>query len=762
MSEIQNIKRQLLPLLKGLPFILVVFLGSLWLAKRMINYSTPRYKSTARIKLDDQKIGISQNNLYQDFDVFSSTNKIEAEVELLKSPMLIGMALDKIESGLKCYRVGTIRKTLLYNDCPFEFTPIMVASNWKDIPLTMVVNSNSEITIRTAESGELLGNVVLGDTLMLDGLTLAIAPNEELLSKRKIDVADTYELVIPSRASQISDITGKFLEIMAIEKEVAVIRISYQDESAQRGADFVNALCEAYINDYVSTKSLAAQKTYDFVDERLKEVGQKLAQSEVDVEQYKLANKVVNTRQETETDLRKVSRLKVQLVNLEMNESSLNELEKYVATGSYFDNVAPQFGYGDLLFTELAKKLKQLADEKRDLMLKYTPESDQVLVCEEKIQEIKKYIAEAITSARQELVVKREEIESAIEKADAEFVKYPSRERELTILEREFKLNEASYNFLSQKRMEAAVASAATISFHRVIQKAVPTLEPVSPNKILILFVSGLVGLIVGVGLVLLRNLVRARIRNRDEVERTALRPVLGVLKNHTNGQDEAEAFSTLAGQIIASPGEEKPNIIQVTSALRNEGKTYVSYNLAKALAGLGYSTAWVNADFRASTNNGIGFSDWLTEKVDLDEVVEPQSPFGLVTIETGQETSNPVATFSHKDFANKMEELKNRYDFIVLDSPSTVIAPESIALMGNADLCLFTLRAGETPKTYLNYPDLLCEEHGFDNIKLVLNGAHKAFNFNGRFTGSRFNYSVTGKGVFGLLPHYIKTYIKS
>ena len=77
MNELQSIKRQLLPLLKGMPFIVVVFLAALFLANRFVNYTVPRYKSTARIKLDDQTVGISNNNLYKDFDVLARQTRLK-------------------------------------------------------------------------------------------------------------------------------------------------------------------------------------------------------------------------------------------------------------------------------------------------------------------------------------------------------------------------------------------------------------------------------------------------------------------------------------------------------------------------------------------------------------------------------------------------------------------------------------------------------------------------------------------------------------
>lgn len=759
MNELQNLKRQLMPMLKGLPFIIVMFVLALFIANRFVSYTVPRYKATARIKLDDQSVGISNNNLYQDFDVFSTTNKIESEVEVLKSPLLVGLALNRINRPVSCYRVGSVRKTLLYNDCPFAFQLDSISPRYYDQPIAMIVDRTGHFTLQPEHGAAVAGQ--LGVPVQASGMGLTMSLNDSLLALRDLVWNDTYEVQFHTRDAQISSITSKFLEVAPIDKEVAVVRINYQDESPQRAADIVNALSEAYINDYVSTKSQAAQKTLEFIDERLVQIEKDLAESEWELERYKLKNRVVNTVQETETDLRKLSDLKVQEINLSMSEESLSELEGYINSGSYFDKVAPQFGYGDLLFTELVKRLKQLADERRDLLLKYTPESPEALVNDEKIGEIKHYIAEGIASARRELEVKKAGLAESIASADAEFIKYPARERQLKILERNFHLNDAAYNFLSTKRMEANIAASALISFHRIIQRGVPAREPVAPNKVLILFVAGLAALIVSIGLVYLRTLANGKIRHREELEKHSSVPVAGILKHHRNTEASSEDFAALANQWLLTRSHNEPALLQITSPMRNEGKSYTARQLATAFAEMGYTTALVNADLRNSAQAGPGLSDFLAGTSTLDDVVQPESPMGLFSIGAGRAGKNAVQVFGNKHVQARLAAVRARFDITVIDSPATAIAPESIRLMQYVDSCLFVLRAGKTPRSYLGYADLLCEEYGFDHLQLALNGVHQAFNHDGRYAGSRYSYSAPTTGWFRLLPHYLKTYMR-
>ena len=121
MLEKQKIKKIITTIIKGLPIIFATTFCGLMIAKFTIRYSSPQFQSVAKIKLDDQKHGFSANNLYEDLDVFSSENKIETEAEILKSPLLIGKTVDKMKLGVEIYRIGDIKKTLLYKDNPFTF-----------------------------------------------------------------------------------------------------------------------------------------------------------------------------------------------------------------------------------------------------------------------------------------------------------------------------------------------------------------------------------------------------------------------------------------------------------------------------------------------------------------------------------------------------------------------------------------------------------------------------------------------------------------
>ena len=738
MNGYQKIKRQLLPLIKGMPFVIVIFLLALYISNKIITYSPNVYQTMAKIKLDDQKFGFSNTTLYKDFDVFSTENKTEAEAEILKSPLIIGRAIDSVDMNVTLYRIGQIKNTMVFGDD----SPILITyqgnKNLLDKPFELTIKANDKVII---QNGGEKTTGLLNDSLAVQGGKIYIKKHN---TSSNVKLEGRYQFTIHSRDALIASISDK-LDVKAVDKEIPVLRVVYKDEHPEKTAVLVNAICKAYIEDYVCFRSQAAKQTVSFIDNKIEEVSIKLRNSENNLERYKRNNNVVNTLQETETGLRQISNLKIQLINLEMNEEAIIKLEEYVNSGDYFDETAISFGFGDLLLTELAKKLKLWNDEKLDLLTKYTSDHEKVLAVEAKIEEIKGYVKTALARNKSEIITKREDIQTSLDEASHQFDDLPTREKEMQILDREFRLQESIYNFLTQKRIDAAIASTAAISFHRIIQPAVVPTEPISPNRVLIKFIGGLLGLILGIAFVYLKKMVRGKATGREDLEKHSELPVLGVVRRKNTDEDFISIAKTMVLKEVITPG----TAIAIASTLTEEGKTYVCFHLGQAFAKMGYSVCSLdmngfNPELRSKNGESIQLST-----IDKDFEANPGS---LISVQT--KMLNP------HQFAEKLEILKTQFDFVLIDTPATAVSIEGVELMKLADASVYITKADHTTVNYLDHADLLVEEYNLENVHLLLNNAHKASNYSGTYLGSSFSYKKKS-GLKRRLRYVYNTYMK-
>ncbi|OWY25407.1 hypothetical protein BVG80_02935, partial [Sphingobacteriales bacterium TSM_CSM] len=296
-----------------MPIIICIMVGALYLAQKYLQYTTPLYESTAKIKLADVNEGVPSAQLFKNFDYFVNANKIGAEVELLKSEVLLQKALRSLTQYNTIYRVGNISKTDLYRQSPVIIGIEVKNAMWHSRTFGLEISEDTLLQVTSPNGQKLQG--ILGKTIQTDDFTLTVNRNDSLLCKRpNLPLNDRYELIPHSENKLVQELRAN-LDVMAVDKDIPVLRISYRCPVAQKSADVVNAIAQTYINDYIQEKFQTSDTTVNFLNRQLNTFSNRLSQSEQEVENYRNQENIINIRQETETDLRKIADLKKQLAN---------------------------------------------------------------------------------------------------------------------------------------------------------------------------------------------------------------------------------------------------------------------------------------------------------------------------------------------------------------------------------------------------------------------------------------------------------------
>jgi uncharacterized protein involved in exopolysaccharide biosynthesis len=178
MDGYQKVKRQLLPLIKGVHFIVAFFVIGLFIAKTIVKYTPNQYQTIAKIKLYDQKFGLSNNEMYKDFEVFSVEHKIDAEAELLKSPLIINQALDSLGFDAVFSRIGSLRKIELYDNSPFRLKKIIFDPKHENQTLLIHVISDNDFTI-SYEKNEVYSKGKFGQLTEIKGGQIILTKNQQ-------------------------------------------------------------------------------------------------------------------------------------------------------------------------------------------------------------------------------------------------------------------------------------------------------------------------------------------------------------------------------------------------------------------------------------------------------------------------------------------------------------------------------------------------------------------------------------------------------
>jgi len=787
MNDNQKIKRLIINVLKGSPFVFIILLISLYFAYKFISYKNPLYQSSIKIKLAKSTYGISATNLYKSFDVFSTEEDIQAEVITIQSQRIINEAIDKLDFGISYYRVGEIRTSDMYHETPFKVEIQDTLAKMLDLPITIKIISRTKYLLHDPFKPETKPQEYLFNKWVnLYGMEFKIIPNKDKFNKPDNVLFDKYIFKINSKESLISSVQKRLFAKEA-ENHVPVILVSYKDEVPLRAKIFVDTLGVTYINDYINHKSGISKKTVDFINSQLKVAQKQLEKSERALYDFRNKYKVVNTQQETETGLREISKLRIQLHNLDIESASLDTIDKYInEKGDQFINYVPKVKFGGLLYTELVKKLKANQAERDKLLSIYTPQDEKVKVINKNISEIIDYIKKSIHASRIDINQSKKRLQKIYTVTANMFENLPERKRKQDILNRQYNINQKNYIFLKQKQIEATVQSNVNMAFHRILQRAVVSKNPVYPNKVLIYFVSGLLGIILGILLLYLKGYFWAKVNNRGQIEQMSATPVAAILKrpnSYTTKDDKMDRYASLLNELIVKQLIGINNVICISSSVKNEGKTFVAGNLSLTASKRYPSTLLIDFNLYNPSileyfgelkpintnkndeenlldkNNMLGISDFIMGKCSLEDVIYQVPNSNLHVIPAGTIIQKPSEIYGHINFKDKLDFIKNKYDLVFIDSPASIITVDAIILMKLADISLFIMRSGFTPTMYIQYPDLIKEDYNINNIKIVLNSMPPTNNFSGRFISSKYNYIENPKGIKAKLYKVLEYY---
>jgi uncharacterized protein involved in exopolysaccharide biosynthesis len=656
--------------------IIAMFLGVI-VAKKYLSYTTPMYECTSKIRLADLEEGSTGNNLFKDLDVFATKNELAAEIEVVKSQVLIQKVMSKLNFDTELSRVGEFRKQELYSNRPFNLAYTISNTELLDKELTILVKNRQSYSIRlnflnktyTGKFGKVLTIPNYGK--------IELQLHKELVNqKSEAFLVDEFLLVFKSQNALYEEIS-KDLDVVLVDKEVPVMKIIYKNKTPQKASEFVNALAQTYIEDFIDSKFKTAETTSEFLDNQIDDVHNKLKATETDIQNYRDEHNIINVVQETETDLRKISQLKIQKTNVKMTLDAINELNDYVKKGeSNFLSLAPNFeSYTDLLSTELVKKIKAHQEEKTDLLMTYSPSHPKVLAIDEKIDQKKQYIIEAIQNTKNNLESKYKNLSSDISEAESVFIGLPEKERILHTLDRNFNLQEQSYVFLNQKRIEAEIAKSANISFHRIITIAAVPKKPVSPNRSIITIVFSILG---GGGTMLLIyiiHLLKGKVNDLETIEKKSNISILSSAP-HLKPEEVNTHFSRETLQLQLKQFIHKNMAIAFTASKNGQGDLFQALNFGLALERQGVSVRFLQIGERKETTHSnftiIPFSQLenstpdalklLTKPTSKDEVViilnENLSDNRISSIIMGMVNLNLFVVDSRKTMASEIEKV--------------------------------------------------------------------------------------------------------
>jgi len=541
-------------------------------------------------------------------------------------------------------------------------------------------------------------------------------------------------------------------------------------------AKMVNALVQAYIDRNLETKLQAAKDAVKWLAERIEEERKKVEQAENALLRYKEKHGIITgfSSDAEKITAEKLAQLNAQVVEAESRrveaETRYRQAMALEQTPDMLDSI-PEVLKNDLV-RQIKKMEVDLYNRMSELSKKYGRNHPRMVAIRSELAELQKRkmqeVKRVVNSLRNEyrLAVAREEsLKQALAAQKAESLELNKKAIQYGVLQRQAESSRHMYELLIKRFKETTLTEEMKTGNIRIIDRAEVPLHPVKPKKRLNLMLAVVVGLMLGVGLAFFLEYLDNTIKVPDEIKSFLRVPFLGpvpafstagdydgippdLITVHSPKSSASESYRGIRTGILFSSADSSPQVLMVTSATLDEGKTSCSANLGIIMAQGGSRVLLIDCDMRRPRLHHLfelqresGMSNFLVGSGELEGIIRKTPIKNLDVIPCGPVPPNPSEILGSNRMRNLIKTLRNQYQRIIIDTPPVTAVTDSMVLVPMVDGVLVVIRAGVTPR------------------QVVQNGIDQLRSINARILGAVLNGVRTGRDSYYYYQYYYYYY---
>jgi len=734
-----NLKEVLWKYLIRWPWILISFTLSVSACYYYLRYTQPLYEASSTILLRDESKGraIDELSTFSDLGIINTKSNLENEIEILKSRTLMQRVCKQLHLNVSYF----VERSPLPLDL-YQASPIEIKTKAGD---SLFFESAGSFTYKPLNKDEF--------NIIQNGSQKKYKYNEyidlgfgefQIVKKESSGVFGDEEINISVRPiTVVADIYTKKLSIETINAKSNVIRMRLRDAVVVRAKDVLNALIIQYKQDAINDKNQASINTAEFIAERIQYITAELSELELNAENFKRKNNLVDIPSETSLFLSNQSDYSKLLIENGIQLELSNYFYNYIKSSIEPTELLPaDLGLADKSISLMLEKHNDIVLKRNRILKSAGPENPQAIQGLEQIKKIRNNILLSIDNSIKALGLKLKELDNEQGKISGQISQLPRKEREYRELERQQNIKEALYLYLLQKREETALALSVSVSNAKVIDEAFSSGSVISPNRKLLFLISILAGLLIPVIIIYVRDLFDTKIANSKILKELNI-PFLGEIPSSRNTKklvavkgDKSffsESFRLIRTNIsfMLNEHEKQGKVIFVTSSLAKEGKTFVSINFASVSAAAGKKVLIVGLDLRRqkllkylNLAPHKGVSNYLIDynsKVEDFIIPFPENE-EIHILPSGDIPPNPAELMMQERLQDIFSYARKHYDYVIVDTAPAGLVTDTVLAAKYADCVVYIIRANYTDKRTLSMPVNFYKENKLPNLAFLLN----------------------------------------
>ncbi|MBT9393575.1 polysaccharide biosynthesis tyrosine autokinase [Hymenobacter sp. NST-14] len=770
-----------------------LFLVSLLLAGAAaflyLRVKQPVYAFRATLLLGDQGTGSKQaQELLKILEVKEKGTKMEDEIGLLTSADMVRQALDRLPYAVAYYAAP---KTWLnaYKDVqvqerpqgsvPFRLLPDPNAPQLTGVRIYVESRPDGRFRVRaeadkgqlySLPTGELIRDVRdphidklvrAGDTLRTPLLTAVLLTEPGYPTDD--DQPERYFVTLHDAAS----LTGEYqqhLAVRPIDRESRIVELTSKGGVPQKEIQFLDTLMHVYVQNDLLAKNQTGQKTVAFLDKEIGHLSDSLRRSTAALSTFRAARGVVDVGAQSASGIQQQGELQMQRARISTNRKYYQNMLAYLRSHQGVGQLAAPTSVGieDPVVNNLILQLTDLNSQRAVLGMNASQENPMVTILDERIRVAKESLTQTLANMTRAADIALRDLDGQLSQVQGDMSRMPENQRQLATLQSKSDFNDKNYQFLIEKRAEAAIALATNATDKKVVDVAALNGDgPTAPKKGFVVLMALLAGLLIPTGITLLLDKANRRIQSKEDLSRITTIPILGVVAHGTKQDKEnmlrdpkgpiAESFRSIRVNLqYLSAGLDK-KVVGVTSSVPGEGKSFCAVNLAAEIALSGRRVLLLECDLRRPTVASYfglegactehGLSTYLMGLSTFDDCRHDAGVRNLDVICCGPIPPNPTELLEGPRMAELMAHLRQHYDYVLIDTPPTGYVAEFFMLLHHLDANIYVVRQNYTDKGLISQINELHQEKKIKQIYMIINDMHFTKTYEYRYKEKAYTY---------------------
>lgn len=710
-------------------------------------WSEEVYNVSATLLIKDDQFESASSgitNIFSRTGIYNNQQNVNNEIGILKSFNINYRVMQRLPEFYVIYTsVGRrgIAETRNYKTCPFVVTYDSLSHQTLGKRVNIRILSESKYSIET--NGDRTSNRELsfGEVYNVPGFNFKIdlRNKDNFLFDPK--ASNKYYFSFTSPVSLANQYRNK-LSITPIVEEASLLTLSTTGYVPEQEADYLNELMNVYKEFGLENKNETATQTIDFIEGQLNTISDSLKIAENDLERFRLANKLIDISREGAIIQDKLEQIDGERTRLMLQKNYYEYLKNYLSSRAQNEDIiAPSvMGVTDQLLVGLVDELAELQKQKRQLSMNLKASAEPLKIIEANLVDKRKALGDNIENGLYNIEKSIIDADHRLEEIEKEVRKLPTTERQMINIQRKFDINNTVYTFLLEKRAEAGIAQASNVPDNRIIDEAgyfssIRIKPRESRNRMLAILLGILIPLISIIAIDYLNN----KIIDKKDIERGTRTPIIGAISHNSlktempvvrnSGSTLAESFRSVRTNLKYFIKEIKNPVISVSSTITAEGKTFISANLAAIVSMTGKKVLLIGLDLRKPRIHKIfgvvnekGISNYLIGEEKFEDVVIKTEVENLWYAPSGPIPPNPAELIESDAMTEFIKMAKERFDFIIIDTPPVAIVTDALLISSITDFYLFVVRQRYSSKNTLELVQELYENQNINKIGIVIN----------------------------------------